>query len=219
MPVIQSHRSSFLDLSYPCHILQVVIIKLKKDMPCKYQIITNQYQISNFGQKKLCQTSKRCTKYIPSDSGECIFSGSKLHVSVICLAYPCHIFFLFSRMRHANEIQLVIELWFESVRFLHTTAQRSSIKTRFICHRCSRGLLCPRPSPGSPPQRPQSPLPPPALGLLAWGSPARASGGSWCRVRRCRPVVGAFLEVLASARVLNTFTPLRLAPAMPSNSL
>ena len=52
-------------------------------------------------------------------------------------------------MRSSNEIQQVIELQFDFCIPLHT-AQRSSSTPRFICHWCARGLLCQRPSTGSP---------------------------------------------------------------------
>ena len=46
------------DLSYPCHIL--VINKLENDILGMYQSVPNL--------KKICQISKRCTRYIPSVS-------------------------------------------------------------------------------------------------------------------------------------------------------
>ena len=49
---------SLVVLSYPCHIL--VITKFKKDIPGIYQSVPNL--------KKICQTSKKCTRYIPSVS-------------------------------------------------------------------------------------------------------------------------------------------------------
>ena len=50
-------------------------------------------------------------------------------------------------MLPANEIQQVIEVLFDfCIIILHTTAQRSSSTTRFICRQCARGLLCLRPS-------------------------------------------------------------------------
>ena len=90
------HTNSFfislVDLSYPCHIL--VITKLEKDIPGVYQSVPNL--------QKICQTSKRDTGYMPYT--DCIFSGSELHVPVICLAYPCHNFFQFRRMqRHCSQ--------------------------------------------------------------------------------------------------------------------
>ena len=145
MPIIGTH-SSYLWLF--CHIL--VIIKNKKDILGRYQSVP----WPNL--KKICQTLKRCTSYIPSVS----FSGSELHVPVICLAYPCHNCFMLCWM---------ISKWISAgnwieFRFLYTTALHSSSTTRFICHWCSRCLLCPPsarlPSLGPPRGRPQTQVPP-----------------------------------------------------------
>ena len=65
---------SLVVLLYPWHIL--VITKLKKDKPGIYRSVPNL--------KKICQTSKRCTRYIPSVSflvRNCILLSYTLHIS------------------------------------------------------------------------------------------------------------------------------------------
>ena len=85
--------------------------------------------------KKIWQTSKRFTSFIPCVSflaQNCMFLSCALYVpviTVICSA-ECSQQMKFSRQLNA-------------VQFLHTTAQRSSSTTRIICQQCIRWLLCP----------------------------------------------------------------------------
>ena len=76
MPVIRSPFSYLWSIcQYPCDIF--VINKLEKDIPGIYQSVLNL--------KKICQTSKRCTRYIPSVSFQvqnCMLSYA-LHIPVI----------------------------------------------------------------------------------------------------------------------------------------
>ena len=151
MPVIR------IPLSYLwsfCHIL--VIAKLENDIPGIYQSVPNL--------KKICQTSKRCTRYI-----KCTFSGSELQVPVICLAYLCHNFFRFRGMRPANEIQQVIESQF------HFSIPQHGV------HEANKIYL--------PPVRPLAPLPsfggvaslgPPHWRPLAQGQPVQGATKDRC---------------------------------------
>ena len=111
MPLIRTVSNTmgffipFVDLSYHCHIL--VITKLEKDILDKYQSVPNL--------KEICQTSIRYTRYIPNASflaGNRMFQSYALHIPV---PVPLN--------AAANEIQPVIELWFDFCIPLHSVHQ------------------------------------------------------------------------------------------------
>ena len=143
---------SLVVLSYPCHIL--VTTKLRKDIPGIY---TNQYQTS----KKYAQNHLNFFFLVYT---KCIFSGSELHVPVVCLAYPCHNFFQFPGfgpgMQPTNEIQQVIDLQFDFWIPLHRVhhAQQDLFATgapvgsfAHLSQGSSRGGRCRRPLAQGPP--------------------------------------------------------------------
>ena len=127
-----------------------VITKLKKNIPGIFQSVPYL--------KTIRQTSKRCTRYIPS----VIFSGLEQHVPVIFRAYPCYNFFLFRGIRPANEIQQVIDLLFNICIPRHSVHQGQQ---DFFATGAPVGSL------GSPPPRPLQPQPRPARGPPARGPP------------------------------------------------
>ena len=139
---------SLVFLSNPYRIL--VITKLKKNIPGIFQSVPYL--------KTIRQTSKRCTRYIPS----VIFSGLEQHVPVIFRAYPCYNFFLFRGIRPANEIQQVIDLLFNICIPRHSVHQGQQ---DFFATGAPVGSL------GSPPPRPLQPQPRPARGPPALGPP------------------------------------------------
>ena len=169
---------SLVFLSNPYRIL--VITKLKKNIPGIFQSVPYL--------KTIRQTSKRCTRYIPS----VIFSGLEQHVPVIFRAYPCYNFFLFRGIRPANEIQQVIDLLFNICIPRHSVHQGQQ---DFFATGAPVGSL------GSPPPRPLKP-----------GTASSCAGAAGAGAAD----VGGFLGVRASARGLGAF--IQLAPAMPSNS-
>ena len=95
--------------SYLLSICQILVISLSYPNKKKTSSWHTWYiPISAKTRKDMPKLKKMCEVYT-----ECIFSGSKLHLPVISLAYPCHNCFLFRGMRSTNEIQPVIESLFD----------------------------------------------------------------------------------------------------------
>ena len=115
----------------------------------------------------------------------------------LSMSYPCHRFVrLSARVQARKKLDSAGNCI--AVRVLHTTAQRSSSKTIFICHCRAPGLLlCPLPWVGTQPARaPARPLIPASVGAAGAGADSSAgSAGGGCAC------VWGFLEVLAVPRL------------------
>ena len=95
---------SLVVLSYPCSIL---VTRLTTKLNKIYLVYTNHESVPNL--KKICKTSKRCTRYIECVSflvRNCLFLSYASHIAGPVITFSC------SAECSAKKIQLVIELQF-----------------------------------------------------------------------------------------------------------